>query len=121
MGEFAQRSAQAQRLRSDGLLYREVAERMGIDIADAHRLANPEACEECGEPRGRHARVCENCYQEGQLTRLRTIASCWREGASLKEIAERLGSTVNSIGATMVRMRKQGWDLPYRQVPRKAA
>ncbi len=45
------------------------------------------------------------------------IESMWREGASMDEIAERLGSTKASVGVSMQRMRARGCQLPYRKVP----
>lgn len=41
----------------------------------------------------------------------------WHDGASLEEIAGRLGTTVGSVGGAMVRMRREGFDLPYRPRP----
>lgn len=43
------------------------------------------------------------------LTRL------WNEGYSLEEIAERIGSTRDSVSATIVDMRKKGCRVPKRQ------
>ena len=39
----------------------------------------------------------------------------WAEGQSLNEIAEAFGCTRNAIGSYMARIRKQGYDLPYRR------
>jgi hypothetical protein len=47
-------------------------------------------------------------------TRRSEIRRLWLRGASAREIAEDLGSTAKSIGVEITRMRRDGWDLPYR-------
>lgn len=46
--------------------------------------------------------------------RRRTVQVMWMDGAKLREIADTLGITVNTVGVTMARMRADGWDLPLR-------
>lgn len=55
-----------------------------------------------------------------ETRRLRTV-ELWREGLSLKEIAERLGYRPGAMGMEISQMRRVGYDVPYRRVPRKAA
>jgi hypothetical protein len=38
----------------------------------------------------------------------------WHGGATVAEIADELGTTPGTVGVAMVRMRKEGWPLPYR-------
>lgn len=47
--------------------------------------------------------------------RRRAIQACWRAGMSLREIAGLLNTTPESIGGAMYQMRRDGYDLPYRQ------
>lgn len=49
------------------------------------------------------------------------VADLYRSGLSLRSIAAEIGSTVNSVATRMVRMRSEGWELPYRRTPRKVA
>jgi transposase len=55
-------------------------------------------------------RTCSGCAED---RRELTIA-LYREGLPLKVIADRLDTTINSLGVDLVRLRKQGYDLPYR-------
>lgn len=82
-------------------------------------------CQECGRPMGagsgdpsRRAARCEHCRRVRGRRRVRArrrvIASGWQAGASLVEIAARVGSTASSIGAEVSRMRRDGWTLEYR-------
>jgi hypothetical protein len=62
-------------------------------------------------------------YGSGRLAdtharRLR-IQQLWRQGWSMRRIADELGTSSKSIGATMAKMRDAGWDLPFRQRPVK--
>ncbi len=55
------------------------------------------------------------------LPRRERIAVLYRQGMPLAEIAREVGTTVDSLGVTLVRMRRAGWDLPYRRKPRVTA
>lgn len=67
---------------------------------------------------------CGPCSHEmtsvGGAMRRERIHAMWHEGLSLREIAERMGTTLNSIGVTIDRMRRTGWDMPYRYARRRA-
>jgi DNA-binding CsgD family transcriptional regulator len=73
---------------------------------------------DCGAPRTREAEHCRDCRRRAERTAVddkRTqIQRLWCQGATLREIAAALGTTANSIGTQMTRMRAEGWDLPYR-------
>lgn len=60
-----------------------------------------------------------DCYNNARggakQRRNQAISALWLEGLTLTEIAARLGSTKNSIGVTVTRLREQGWNLPYRR------
>lgn len=82
-------------------------------------------CPQCGEKMGtgtgypgRTEKNCKKCQvtNENAQTKARyeAIQRLWSAGWSLKEIASKLDSTVASISVSMVRMRKEGWNLPYR-------
>jgi transposase len=60
-------------------------------------------------------RVCEQ-QQRRDLRNLRyfKIESLWNEGFKRREIAAKVGTTVGALSVLMVRMRDEGWDLPYR-------
>lgn len=45
----------------------------------------------------------------------------WAEGLTIRQIAAALGSSTQSIGSEIVRLRKEGHDLPYRQTPEQVA
>lgn len=42
------------------------------------------------------------------------IADAYRDGRSLREIADAIGSTAGSVRTELVRMRASGYDLPPR-------
>lgn len=60
-------------------------------------------------------------WAAGEHSRLVQIHDLWHQGKTIKEIAAALESTKNSIGVTIVYMRRDGWDLPYRRQPRTSA
>jgi transposase len=78
--------------------------------AGAHRQGIVQ-CQACHKKAERHAKT----------VRRDTIAQMWQEGMTLTAIAQRLGSTVNSIGTAITHMRAEGWDLPYRRADKTKA
>lgn len=82
------------------------------------------SCVECGGPMGinkkRRDGRCRKCVVAQKEHNWRIVQRMWRDGASCQEIADALGWTVNHTNVQMTRMRKAGWDLPYRR-PRKVA
>lgn len=79
------------------------------DRATMHR-----PCPKCGGPMKRQRSQCKKCYDAEFLASRNALAAMWHDGATLAEIAAALDTTIESVGATMVRMRRAGWDLPYR-------
>jgi hypothetical protein len=77
---------------------------------------NRERCR-CGEPMWQADR-CRECFErerdDATFARRQTIAGLFNDGASLKAIAEFMDSTVASIGVELVRMRRDGWNVPPR-------
>jgi hypothetical protein len=57
---------------------------------------------------------CWACYAD-PCVRKELIAKMWADGAYLWEIAEVLDTSAGSIATTMHRMRRMGFDLPYRR------
>lgn len=91
----------------------------GLRVAYHKRLMeeSPNRCVECGagmNPRGKRGGRCIACRTEQSKQRRETIQRLWSEGRSLPEIAGVLNTTVNSVGQTMVLMRRDGWNLPLR-------
>lgn len=64
------------------------------------------------------APALQKVWQEVQRL---VIVQAWNKGASLKDLAEILDSTVSSIGVKMHRMRAEGYCLPKRRGAGKAA
>lgn len=57
-----------------------------------------------------HADSCPGCIAK----RRERVIAWWAEGLSLREMADRLGWTVNHLGVELNRMRGAGFELPYR-------
>ncbi len=136
--------AEAKRLRAEGLVWREIAERLGrprstvhaaVTDINARRRAYKRAwdrenyrgtCERCGSTAGKRnrGRLCWPCNVERRAelvhARAEQIVAWWAEGRTLAEIGERLGWSRNHLGNEMHALRAKGYDLPYRRVPRKA-
>jgi transposase len=49
--------------------------------------------------------------------RRRRVQQLWAEGKTQGEIAEIIGTTPAAIGTIVDRMRRRGWDFPYRRHP----
>ena len=61
--------------------------------------------------------VCADCRGPSDETMVvgALVERWWAEGVELKEIAQRLGRTIGSVGGMMDRWRGLGFDLPYRR------
>lgn len=82
------------------------------DYAEAHKHR---PCPNCGGPMKRHgANQCRECRAATEITCYSLIEGMWADGWALREIAAALGRTENSVHVTFHRMRRDGWDLPYR-------
>jgi transposase len=42
------------------------------------------------------------------------VVALWASGISVREMAATIGWKTNSLNAAIVKWRRQGWDLPYR-------
>lgn len=75
----------------------------------------PQRCQSCnGKVTGAAATARGRAKAEPRRQR---IVAMWHEGCTLREIADALGTTPESIGVTVVKLRREGWDLPYRRGP----
>lgn len=98
----------------------------GDEVRAAQRAwdANPVnrgRCTSCGGLRGigvYSEGTCMGCVKAAAEEKRQQIVRLWREGKSLKEIAAILGYQAKALGPLMVRMRKRGYDLPYRRTVR---
>jgi hypothetical protein len=90
------------------------------DRVEAMRLAYRGTCVDCGDPTRRSTTErCIPCEIVRRQARFPEIMRRWEAGESIREIAAAMGTTKNSLGVTIVRMRKAGWELPYRYVMRE--
>lgn len=116
MSNRADRAAEAARLRAQGLVYREIAERMGISRSYAAALiCDPDGsgdrarkdsyrgeCERCGAStngsNGRHApKLCNDCFQTRYAERNETLIEMWEAGVPVSRIAATLGMTHTAV------------------------
>lgn len=91
-------------------------------VDKARRQVNRATCPKCGylygegttrndgTPIGIDFSNCRGCKEK----RRQQIQSLWCEGLTLREIAERLGTTKGCVGVEINRMRADGVDVPYR-------
>jgi transposase len=131
-------------LHKAGLTDREIGEYLGVDKSTVWKWRHPDQrkefdrrdrekrresrrewnrahmhapCPLCGGPMSRNKAAgdrCAKCREIAEHARRSCIQDMWLDGHTMSEIADALGTTLESLGVTMVRMRKQGWDLPYR-------
>lgn len=134
----------AVKLRDAGMIYPEIARCLGVststaqrwckpDLAERHRVAARawkdahreqnrardratmhRPCPNCGGPMRRQNSQCSECYGATVIVRRSIIQGAWLDGWMLSEIAAIIGTTARSLAVTMVRMRRDGWELPYR-------
>jgi DNA-directed RNA polymerase specialized sigma24 family protein len=82
---------------------------------------NRKRCPACGGPthlyvvQSENPGICRSCVVARKERRRAGIVEGWGEGLTLRAIAARLGSTPESVGVEMVRMRAEGYDLPRRR------
>ncbi len=130
--------AEAKRLRAEGLMLKEITERLGRPRSTVHAAVTEEnvrrraykrvwdrehyrgTCERCGGLTGkRHReRLCRPCWVEQERepvhARAERIVAWWAEGLALAEIRERLGWSKGHLSMEMHRLRAKGYDLPFR-------
>ena len=105
----------------------------------ARKASYSTPCPECGKPASgsegrRPGHLCRDCGPAAGLQRIgeiqhaaaepryRLIEQRWQDGQTLKQIADELGSTKNSINRTICALRKRdGYSLPYRRTPEQVA
>lgn len=75
------------------------------------------ACRACGATGHdkRRSGLCQRCLSERTGARRRAIADMWNAGATGAEIAHLLNTTPGAIAHAIHKMRRAGWDLPYRR------
>jgi hypothetical protein len=87
-------------------------------LAD-ERLRHPCATPGCEITVDREAMHCLACEHDRRQAQRRLTQEMWLRGASLREIALALGTTTNSVGVKIARMRNAGWDMPWRDTRRR--
>lgn len=93
----------------------------------AWKAANPERvhrgiCDVCGASTGplNTTGVCGSCRRAAVDFRRRMVVVLWKQGESMTGISVELGWSRDHLGNEINRMRKLGYDLPYRYVRKKA-
>lgn len=74
----------------------------------AYNHAHRHPCPQCGELMSQDATLCQACRHANNETRTSIIIGCHRDGWKVKEIAAVLGSTPQSLGVTLHRLRRAG-------------
>lgn len=81
-------------------------------------------CLECGGPRSEGSVRCRRCAsserseffaQGANMEKRRKIIDLYRAGMPIKDMARILGLTPGSLALQINRLRKYGYDLPYRR------
>jgi transposase len=150
MSTRAEKVAEAQCLRAEGLLLREIAERMDakpktvsnwLSDPDGSRLQARKdsyrgTCERCGSPTGGHngrgpnaPRYCATCGPDvgGAIRRERArphreaVEAAWASGLTCREMGERFGWSVSTSNVYISSLRARGYDLPHRRPPEEVA
>ena len=131
-----QKIAQAQRLRNEGLAYREIAKRVGVSFSTAHRWLNPDYaerqrkisreakkrrqikdCIDCGAKLAydrQHNDRCQRCQHEHDYgERNARIFAAWERGEDAPTIAAREGLTSKAVSSLVDHHRRlYGKPLP---------
>lgn len=58
--------------------------------------------------------MCRGCHAATANVRWSLIAGMWADGWAAREIAAAIGTTLGSLRVMIHRMRRDGWDVPYR-------
>lgn len=83
-----------------------------VKAYDRERRAD--TCPTCGGKKVKKSKLCYGCEVEVRRARMRIIQVMWKGGHSHRQIAILLGTTKGTVQATISRMRRDGWDMPYR-------
>lgn len=83
----------------------------------------PARCVDCASPLAigsahKGFKRCVECAKKHRRVQRVEIERMWNEGRAIAEIASALGRSVNSTNVTIVLMRREGWDMPYRYAVR---
>lgn len=109
--EFAEQQREIVRQYKDE--NREAVRAAGRDHNRKHRGQ----CLTCGDLMGigvRHDGTCSGCRSAEVHERRMRVVALWEGGATWQQIADDLGWTLGHLAVEMGRMRKVGYDLPYR-------
>lgn len=117
--------AEAKKLRSWGLSYREIEAELGIPRSTVNEWLNPTVrearlhrgdalCPLCGGRMKRLSTRCIGCRSADAENRALEIEEWWAEGLKMAEIAQRLGISVGCLAGELDTNRERGYNLPYR-------
>lgn len=78
--------------------------------------AHRDVCSVCGRsrPRGGSGDLCARCITDAVERRRARVVELWHDGLTVRELAAVFGWTQGYAGVEVVRMRRAGYDLPYR-------
>lgn len=76
-----------------------------------------DACPVCGGPKTIRSELCAGCSRFAGKQRQRFIQIMWKDGHTVPQIAALLETTTGSVQTSIARMRRAGWDMPYRRSP----
>jgi transcriptional regulator with XRE-family HTH domain len=145
----AEKAVLAGEFRAQGLLLREIAERMGVAIQtvdawlndpDGSRLRARKAtyrgsCERCGVPTdgsngpNRPSRYCFECWTgviSPEINRQKAkphreaVEKAWASGKTCREMAATFGWAPSDL-AMISKLRARGYNLPHRRTPEQIA
>jgi len=84
---------------------REHTKRYDAEYAAKHR----KPCPKCGGEMGHRATIhCRICMELEWASRRTQMIDLYNAGVKMKDMADMLGTTVNSLGTQLVRLRKAG-------------
>lgn len=89
------------------------AERVREYAAHRYKMRKVE-CPECGELMGPGSERCQSCVSDDRERRRNAIERLWHEGLKIREIAEELDTTPQTVGVEIHHMRADGRDVPHR-------
>lgn len=108
------------RLATTGLCPRYASELAGVAEGTANKLIADEwTSGVTGRPSGagNYPETRRIAYEVENLV----IVAAWRQGASIRDLAELMDTTPNSMGVRLHRLRRKGYDLPLRYEPTRRA
>lgn len=111
----AARHAEMRASDPDVIAHRAVLKQRRDERANARRLSEGR-CESCGGGCLKGSRTCRACRTSATHSRRVRIATMYAEGATTAELAVALGCAHGAVSVALAKMRRDGWDLPYRRV-----